>query len=352
MSTISALKWIALTTAINRIKTPNTFLQKLLYPNHQTLPVEDIELSVITGERVISPFVRRGSEAILVNGTGSKYMTVAGPNIRIKMPFNPSPLLFGRQPGTAIQLPLGTNQMSAVDQLIARDLTYMQSMIDNAVEYLVGQSLQGSISYTQEDEEVITITIPRPSANNIVLSTFWDQNGAAPFANFHTVKELNSDAGLPIPTDCVLGSTAAHTLMSLVEAGTIKLLYQIGNLVDAGQFSFVTQFQESGAIYLGTLGGIRIWQYSRTATLKGASQDMIRPKYAEFFSTDSASARTMFFAAIPDIEAMQGGQLQSERFSKSWIQKDPSVLMALVHSRPLPWPQKPDANTSMKVVSG
>jgi hypothetical protein len=354
MSVINALKWTALTALVNQIKSPNQFLHRLLFSNHQTLPVETILLGSVIGGREIAPFVRKNGEAILVGGTTSKEITVEGPNIRLKQAFHPSVLLYQRQVGTQVLLTPGQNQLSAVEQAIARDTQHMANMVTNAQEYLASRVLQGSIAYNVEDAEVFTITIPRDSDNNITLSVFWDNGGAnaRPLQNIHKVKEVMSEAEGLAPTDAICGAEAAHALLELHESGNIKLLGLQTAQPTAGMISFVEQFNDDGVIFLGTLAGVRFWQYSRTAKLNGVAQDMIRPKYVEFISTSPASERVEYYAAIPDFDAIQSGLLQTERFSKSWLEKDPSQQIQLVHSRPLPWPRKPNATVSMKVVSG
>lgn len=354
MSTVNALKWVSLTAAINAIKSPNRFLQKLLFSNHQTLPTEDIELSTITGGRDIAPFVRKNGEAILVSGTGKTFLNVAGPNIRIKQAFEPSTLLYARQPGTNILVGNGET-IPAINAAIARDLQYLSDMITNATEYLCAQALTGAISYVVEDQEVITITIPRAAGNTIVLTTFWNDATPAntrPLKNIQTVKEVMSEAEGLAPTDAICGSEAAAALLELHEVGAIKLLTFDPTAAGAGNLTFSSQFSEDGVIYLGTLGAVRFWQYSRTANLNGVATPMIRPKYVEFVNIGGASERVLYFAAIPDIKALRQGKIQAERFSKSWEEEDPSRLIGLGHSRPLPWPRKPNATVSVKVVSG
>lgn len=353
MSTINSLKWVALTAAINAMKSPNRFLQRLLWGNHLTLPVEDIELGTRIAGRDIAPFIRKNGEAVLVSGTSTKFATVAGPNIRIKQPHNPSNY-FNRQPGTQILLADGQTQVSAVNEAIAADLAYMDSLITNATEYLCSRALQGSIQFAVEDQEVITITVPRSAGNSITLSVFWDTGGASarPLQNIHTVKEVMSEAEGLAPTDAICGAAAAHALLELHEAGHIKLLGLQPTQPSAGMIDWNTAFSDDGVIFLGTLAGVRFWQYSRTANLNGVATAMIRDKWVEFVSVGPASERVLYYAGIADVEAFEGGLLRSEKFSKSWVQKDPSVRMYLAHSRPLPWSRKPDSTVSMKVVSG
>lgn len=353
MSTVSAFAWRALTAAVLNIKSPNTALQNMLFSRHITRSTETIELGLITGGREIAPFVRSQAEGILVGGLSKSFAQVAGPNIRIKRAFG-ADVLFDRQPGTPIHLVGNETQESAVEQAIARDLQYMVDIITNTKEYLCARILQGSIAITLADGEVMTITVPRAAANSIILGTFWDSSVAAFFSNLHTVKEVMNDAeGLPV-TDAICGAEAAHTILAQVEAGNLKPLNAL-NRITAGQATFESQFDSQGMIYIGTFSNIRFWQYSRSALLNGVDTAMIRSKWIEFVNANNsqgASDRVMEFAGIPDIEAFESGRLKSEMFAKSWVQKDPSARIALLHSRPLPWARKPNATVSMKVVSG
>lgn len=349
------LSWISLTATVNSIKSPNQFLRRLLFGRHVTLPTETIEIGYVTGGREVAPFVRKNGEAIMVSGRGRTTKTVQGPNIRIKRPFTPSELLFGRPVGTVQYVQSAGQVISAAQAHIAEDLQIMADMITNAEEYLCAFALRGQISYAVEDEEVFTISMPKPSANDITLSTFWDDadpTAVRIFANVLAAKRaISDDTGLAGPTDAILGGDASAQLMELAEAGQIKLLNNLDRNLTGGGLDFTQNFRDDGAIYLGTFAGVRWWEYSRQVTVNGVATDLIRPKYAEFVTATAAADNVMYYAAIPDMDALQGRSFQGERFSKSWLIKDPSSQMSLVHSRPLPVMRKPGSTVSMKVIS-
>lgn len=352
-STADCLKWTTLTGAVNEMKSPNNFLKGLLFGNHNPLPTEDIELSVITKSREIAPFVRKNGEGVMVGGHAERFQNISAPNIRIKRPFTPSELLYNRRPGTVIFSPGASMQLSAIEAHIARDLQVMADMITNAEEYLCAQALQGTITYSQADGDVFTITFPKPAGNNITLSVFW--NDATPanvtmLANLHAVKKVMSDEVGLTPTDAILGSEASTAFRAFVAGGH---LYGLDiNKISMGSVDFNSMYSEQGVIYLGTVAGINFWEYSRTADLAGVSTPMIRAKYAEFISRSSASQRVLYYGAIPDMKALQGRKFQGERFSKAWEIEDPSSWMNLTASRPLPATRRPGAHVSVKVVSG
>lgn len=354
MATINELKWASLTATVNEIKSPNQFLKRLLWPNEDPKPTEDIEIGLISKGREIAPFVRKNGEGIMVAGYDETFQTVQPTNIRIKRPFTPSELLFGRRPGTVIFSPGASMQMSAIRRHIATDMQVMADYITNAEEYLCSMALQGTVTYEVADQDVFTITYPKPSAHNITLSIFWDDADLSkprPLKDIHSVKRLISDeVGLSV-SDAICGTAAADALIELVESGNMKMLGLDGQSVAAGLFTFVTQFNNDGVIFLGSIGGVRFWEYGRTALLNGVATSMIRPKFIEFVAGSPAAQRVMYYGAIPDMAAFQGRQFQGRRFSKSWEQEDPSALMALTHSRPLPVPRRPGAMVSMQVAA-
>lgn len=354
MSSISLLSWQTLSALVNEIRSPNQFLRRLLYSTTNTNHTETIDIGVVSRGREIAPFVRRDAEAVMVPGHSESMQQVTAPNIRIKKPFTPSPLLFGRRVDTSIY-PTQDEQLSAIERHIARDMQGMENMIVNAEEWLVSMALQAVLAYSVADQEVFTITYPRPGACNITLTTFWNDATPANVKLFkdtiHAVKRVFSDQAVGQPTDCILGTEAADALLNLVEGGNIKMLDT--RSVVAGVVDFTQQFNDDGVIYLGTIGGIRFWEYGRTATLNGTTKYMIRAKYAEFISVNNATAhRVMEYGAISDIKALRERTYVARRFAKSWEVEDPSSMIALEASRPLPVPRRPAATVSVKVVSG
>lgn len=349
---IDALTWESMTEAVNEMKSPNQWLKNTLFADHDPQITETIEISVINKAREIAPFVRKNGEAVMVAGYTSTNQSVEAPNIRIKRPMTASELLFNRRPGSVV-FPTQRQQLSFAEQHVARDLKVLADLVTNAEEYLCAMALQGTITYEQEDGEVFQITFPKPSGNNITLTTFWndgtptdvDLNG-----NLHAVKRvLNNEVGLAV-TDAICGTEASDAFRALVAGGYVKTLDL--RHVAGGNVDFTRQFNEDGVIYMGTVDGINFWEYGRTATLNGSTVNMIRPKYVEFVSRNAASQRMLYYGAIADMKAFQGRVYARERFSKSWEIEDPSSVQALLASRPLPVPRRPGSMVSMKVVSG
>jgi hypothetical protein len=348
--TTEVLHWASLTPAVNEIKSPNAFLKKLLFTQAETKSTEKIELSFWTGGRQTAPFVRKNGEAILVDGYGESFATVETPNIRIKRAIHPHQVMFERRPGTVI-FPTRGEQTSAMDNYLALQSQRLSDLATNAEEWLCAMALRGVITYSVADQEVFQITYPKPAGNTVVLTTFWDDaDPSLPEIekDFYTAKKLISDEVGLVPTDVILGSEAVLSFMKVLKHQQILNMLHL----DAGAISLQTQFREDGAIYLGIFCGIKVWAYPRQVTHNGAATDLIRAKYAEFVCATAAAENVLYYGAVADDDALEGGLFVTQRFAKSFKTPDPSQRFLLLHTRPLPCTRRPGSIVSMKVISG
>lgn len=349
------LDFRTLSTTVNLIKSPNQFLMKLLFANKNSIPTETIEWATFSANRDMAPFIRKNGAAIMVPGVTGNANAISGPNIRLKRPFTPSQLLFGRQPDNIIFVQNDQEQVSNAERVIARDLQYLSNMIANAEEWMAAMSLRGQVKYEVTDQESFQITYNRPSANNITLSIFWDAvdpTTVNPALDFLAVKRVLAEWGFAA-TDAILGSEAVTAFLNWqVSTRGIALATTNRESLILGTTTFAEKFSDDGVLYLGTYGGIRVWEYSRSVNIAGVATPLIRAKYAEFVCANQATETEMTYAAIADFKALKGKLFQAPRFSKSWEEEDPSALMYLVHSRPFPNIKRPEAFVSVKVVSG
>jgi hypothetical protein len=343
--TVDELKWQSLTALVNEIKTPLSFLKNKLFKREEMLSTETAEIDYLTGGVEAAPMVRVNGEARMVEGLGQKFATVTMPNIRIKRPLTPSDLLFGRTAGSVI-FPTRQAQLSAIQAHIARDAKRLVDLVANREEWFAAMALRGEVTYSVEDEEVFTITFPRSASHAVTASPLWSNANSKPATDCLTAKRLiNADTGLN-PTDVILGKNAAVAFLdnSQVQSQLDARNYEVG-AVDRTR-----EFGQDGALYLGRFAGLRFWEYSRTMTVDGSTVSLIRDDYAEFVCATPSNEFITYYGAIPDWDALEGKKFIGKRFSKSWMEKDPSVRQLLLHSRPLCVPRIPDSTVSMKVA--
>jgi hypothetical protein len=342
-----------LTANIMNIKKPSNFLFDLCFSRHQSLSTEKAEIGIWTGNRLCAPFVRKNGEARLVGGRGNEFQTVDTPHCRIKMAIQPGDVVFQRQPGSEIFS--SADQVSGANFYYGVQQTALMDMIAESEEWLAAQALRMQISYVpDETEDVFQVTFPRAAGHTTTASVDWDEADKDLVEieeDFLRAANLVSEAiGLGV-THCFLGSLAALHFRKTLKKQAGLLDYRD---ITAGRLDYVKPWLESGARPIGMLCGIEVWEYSRQTTdHTGTAKNLIRSKYAEFVAVTPANEFTTYYGGIADVKTLGQGRLHiGERFSKAWLQDDPSVEYILAASRPLPCPRRADATVSMKVVSG
>lgn len=344
------LSWESMTTAINEIKSPQDFLRTLIFGRQQTWPTETINLSFWQRGRKIAPFVKRNSEALIISGVTKDFHAVVPPNIRIKLPMTAFNRVFKRTPGTGVMIEGGAQQR-AIQEAIALDQQVLANDATNSEEFLAAFALQGVVSYVDVAGDIWTVTFPKPAGNTFNAAPFWndpDPTAPKPLLDIKAAKRVISDEVSLQPSTMILGEEASDAFLNL--PGLIDILDKQNSIV--GTLDFTTFFQESGAIFLGRIGGLNVFEYSRSIDVNGVDTPLIRPKFAEIVTTQAAARNVMHYAAIDDMDAVEQGLIETRRFSKTWITPDPSVRWNLLHSAPLAVPERPGAHVSIKVVSG
>lgn len=351
--TNTQLGWAVQTGLVNNIKLPSSFLTTLYFQGReQVLPTESVELSYKEGERLMAPFVEVNAEAISVGGRSTTFANVSTPNIRIKRPMEAYNVFLRRQPGTGMFITSGAPVADARTAAIAEDAAYMVELVENRLEWMVAQMLTDptsgtiNLSYSVADRANWKISIPRKTAMTATLvgGGGWDQAvsgtvGDGIAANFHTVKEAFSENQNAAPEVCVMDKLAAAMFLS---APGIKDLLDKRN-VSVGTLEMINQFNESGAIYLGTFCGIPCWEYARGYVSDAGAATNFMPANTAIFISGGRKDGKILYGAIPDHDAFEQGMFVGKRFSKSWKEPDPSVYTQLLQTRPLPMIRNPNS---------
>lgn len=353
MATVDYNSHSYLTAAINRIKSPASFLRNILINREQTLPTQDIQMSTLSHDREMAPFVAVGSEATMVKGHSFQRSSVIAPNIRIKQVFAAGDQLYARGPGAPVFI-TGSPE-SSVQQSRLIDLQIMADMISNTEEWMTAMMLQGAVQWEVNDEAVFSMTFARSASTIVTLLTADEWNGAdptvpRPLRDIATAQEVVSEEeGLSF-TDAIMGTNAYYALLELAESGNLPALKTTSGLL-AGSISFAERFRDDGAIFVGELGTVRLWYYPRSLKVNGVQTPLIRPDWIEFFSVSPFSERVAYYGAICDNKAYEGRNMVTKRFSKKFEIDDPSATVHLTTSRPFMVPRKPNATLSMKVTN-
>jgi len=331
-----------LTESIREVRSPASFLDRLLFANRQPQPDDKIEISTLHGDRQMAPFVEVNGEAINVDGYNEDFQVVSAPNIRIKRPMVATDAMLRRLGGFNVFTDRGQKE-AQIREAIARDQQRMNDLLENNMEWLASQTLTGVVSYSVARQANFRLDFGRLATHNINAAVSW-----ATFATSQPADDLLAAARL-INDDSELNAT--HAILSTEAATNLFKSASIQNVLDnrrmeAGSLEF-RLFEATGARFLGTISSIQLWEYGRSITVNGVSTPLIRAGYAEVVHVGPSNQFVSYFGAIPDWDAIEEGLWMGEKFSKSWLTKDPSVRWMLLTSRPLPVPRRVNATVSL-----
>ena len=352
-TTTGMLSWAYQSTVLSNIKPKTSFLKQLMFGNRaQNLPTEVAELAYREGHTLMAPFVEVNAEATSVPGNSIRLGNVSCPNIRIKRPMDAYNAFLRRLPGTGMFITGGDVVQAARAAAIAEDAQTLADMIERREEWMVGQMLNGrtagfiELEYQVAEKANFKVSIPRDTSMVGTVSTSWATADIA--ADIHAVKKAMARYQQLTPNVCVLGSNAS---LLFRQNAKVRADLDTKNL-SAGTLDLQTQFNESGVIYLGRYAGIEFWEYAAqyTADTSGTLTDYISADNAVFLHTSPSNEAQWFYGAIPDHDAFDEGLFVGQRFGKAWKEKDPSVYVQLLHSRPLPFIRRPGAIYNLDVT--
>lgn len=348
-ATPDLMHYSGMSRMVNEADDPNNFLNNLIFPRRtwEQLTTEFAEYSILYRKRKMAPYVHKNGTAIMIEGLEDGKAVIETPNIRIKRPLNLPAILFRREPGMSIFQSGGGGQKSAVLRKVAREIQELAWRADESEEVQAAQLLRGEISYEVADGAAFKLTLPRPASHDTTATTLWNAANPDILADFGRVnRSINHEVGGQAQI-ALIGKDAVGPFLN---NETVHKLLDTRNYT-VGNIDLTRQIQDSGALYLGRLRGVQVWEYDRQAIMPdGSTFDMIRPNYVEFLNLSQRMQWTKFYGAIPDWSAFSSSAWMQRRFSKQWLQQDPSVRIALLHTRPLCFVKRPGAMVSMQVV--
>jgi len=350
---VQELSWQSLTRTINKIKAPSTFLTDLLFSARNTNDTELLEIGKVLGDRRMAPFVRKGAQAFALPGTTTGFRSIEAPNIRVKLPLKPDKLLFGRDPGTPVYIDRDEH-VSAVQRKIAREVAYMRSQVDNRVEWMCAQALTSKISYVAADDlhaEAFEFDYVRDAAFTVALGAGdrWNEATADIAGDVRAAADaVMEETGVNI-TDAICGKDAAEAFLN---NDKVQAIVERRRPEEGSPLMLFGRPAPNGARWLGTIHGVNWWVYPRKIKdADGTEVTLIDDKKVFFVSQEAGAQFSLEFGAIPDMTAFEGGSLEAEIFTKSWVEEDPSVVQMLAHSRPFPLMGQPEAVYELQVLA-
>ncbi|MFD1709846.1 major capsid protein [Ottowia sp. GY511] len=296
---------------------------------------QEISFDVEGSDLKLAPFVHPGAPGQNVVGEGFQVKTFRPAYTKDRNPFTPGGQLT-RRIGEAIG---GT--MSATDRLaaaIADEISKKKARHARRLEWMAAQALvAGKVTVAGDYYPAVVVDFGRDPANTIVKAgaSKWGQAGVSPVADLATwgnsmespVKEWNmtQDAFALLSQD-----PAFEKRMDTNRRGSNT----ISSDIPGAKFA---------AVYVGDLDGVAVYVLPKQTYTDsdGTTKQMVPNMTVIGIGTGFEGVR--HFGAIQDIEAMEGGMVQSSLYIKSWIEKDPSARIVLAQSAPLMVPYRPNS---------
>lgn len=341
---------------VNKRIKPYTALTNLVFPasTKKNLFEEFAQVDVLEGTYGMAPFVKVGQKAVIMDALNGTSYTIVTPFINIKRPLQYSTRLAKRLVGQNVFADNSNLIQQMIRQAIEEDVDYMNTLIDDRIEWMVAFLLRGQISYSVEGQDSFTISTGKPAANTFTVSVLWDGGSATPLEDIADAKKVVAAQRGPIPNVAVCGANAAAALRNMLETNQITAI-KTDSGITAGRAELLSRIGEDGLIYIGNIGDVDFWEYLGTFNPDdgGAAEVLIRDDYVEFFSTSQRALdmRSLMFGMIPDLRAIMEGNHITERYMASKMPDvDQGTYEGIIKTRPFPWLYRPDWFVSMKVT--
>ncbi len=328
------------TTTVNRVvrdmRRFPSFLLGLFFGEIEESETEDIKFDVENKRPRISPFVSPLVEGQLVESSGFVTKTFTPAYVKDKRVHNPK-RGFRRTIGETIGG--STTPGNRLAMALASDLADQQEMLTRRKELMAAEVLRtGKATITGEKYPTVVVDFQRDAALTVALTTGtkWGEAGVSPFKNVESWSLLVHQKSGVYPTDVVMDVDAWQLYRDDV---VLNKLLDVRRLSDIEQLRYGAII-EAGGVYQGRVGTQNIWLYNNSYIDNDGNSQFFLPSGSVILGSAGIEG-VQHHGAIQDIEA---GLQPMESFTKSWVEKDPSVRVLLMQSAPLVVPYRPNAS--------
>jgi hypothetical protein len=324
-----------LAAAVASLIRPQTGLLDMFFPMVQQSEAPEIKFDTLDGKRRISPFVSPLIAGKLVTSKGKKTNTFTPAYVKDKRVLRPKDAL-KRAAGEKIGGSMTNNDRRML--LLRQEITDQTEMLSRRQEVMASEVLRtGKVTVTGEGFDTVVVDFGRNAAHTVTLSgaARWGQVGIVPLRDVEDWSLTMLQNSGAVVTDVVM-DTKAYRLF-IADQDTKDA---IDTTLGAPSRVELAAMAKLGMSYKGQIDNVSYWVYSDWYVNDADTEvPMIPDNTVILGSRDMEGVR--HFGAIEDEEA---GLQSQEYFTKSWVQKDPSLRVLLMQSAPLVVPYRPDAS--------
>ncbi|QZA80241.1 major capsid protein [Deefgea piscis] len=321
---------------------PSNFLLSTFFPFEQRETTEEIHFEVEGGRRRMAPFVSPLVAGKVVGDNGRVVNSLKPAYIKDKRRFDPSAPLrraLGETiggnytPEQRIQINLRT---SLADQI---------KMVNRRLEWMAKEVLlYGKVTIVGDNYPAALVDFQRDPALRVVkgAGTKWTDGGVNPLDDLQAWALLVLQKSGAYPDKVVLDPDAWKVFRNnaAVKERWNSLNSNIATLTPAAA--------GEGGKYMGAIDGFEIYTYAEWFV--DPMDDTEKAMFPTGSVVMSSSAGLEGYRAFGAIRDEESGYQALPYFSKSWLEKDPSVRWLLMQSAPLIVPYRVNASLSASVL--
>lgn len=331
-----------LTGTINSLLAPSQHLLDTYFPLVQTEASEEIHFDVIDKTRRLAPFVSPVLAGKIMESQGHTTKTFKPAYVKPKTPFDPArPLRRSAGERLGGVLSPATRLLKQIGQTMLDH----RGMIDLRLEVMASEAMRlAQVTVEGENYPTQVVNFGRAPSLTVVKAggAHWGEAGVKP------LDDLQAWAQMVLKLSGAMPRVVTMDIDSWVifrEDETVKSRLDLLRATGGNSLNLGAQIKE-GAVYMGNIDGFDIWVYSAWYADDAGVDQPILPSGTVIMGGPQIEG-TRAFGAIRDEEI---GFQAVEYFSKSWVEKDPSVRTVLTQSAPLIVPTRPNASLCATVL--
>lgn len=300
-------------------------------------------------DRRLAPFVAPMTQGRIMSAQGYNTKSFKPAYVKPKHALTPD-MAVPRMPGEPLLGQMSLQQR--MDRLVADRLMLHRQMIDRRIDWMCAQAIiDGAVTVSGEDYPTVSVAFGRHASLTYTLtgSARWNDSAPNPLEDLRVARVNAFERGGYPVRDIIFGLSA---WTNFTKNADVKAL--LNNQVRGGSSDFTAAnigdglpFQYEGEI-IGANGNgrMRLWTYANYYTTDAAGTSQVQYLNTNTVVGVGSPEGVQAFGAIRDVEA---GLQPLRMFAKTWVEKDPSALMVLTQSAPLPVPMRP--NSTFKIVT-